>query len=422
MSSGDANGSLEGLVDHLFRRKAGEMVASLTRVFGPERLDLAEEVVQEAMLAALATWPFRGIPDNPGGWLLTVARNRALDRLRRETLLRSKAHLIEIAPRGEADGTFLGGEIEDDQLRMIFMCAHPGIAPESRVALILKVVGGFSVDEIARALLSRSDAVAQRIVRAKKTIREERLRLEIPADPRMLEERLDTALEVLYLMFNEGYTAAGGEALIREEICGEAIRLARLLAARTGTAVPKTRALLALMLFQAARFPARHGAGGSMILLGDQDRTLWDRASIAEGFQRFAESIGGDELSHFHVEAAIAAVHVEADCFERTDWRRLVDLYDQLLRIRPSPVAVLNRSVAIGRLEGPARGLEALQEIAADPRLGGYALVPSVMGDYWLQLGEHDRAAAALEQALRMPMSVPERTLLEQKLARCRQT
>lgn len=412
------SGETWGLVDHLFRRKAGEMVAALARVFGPDRIDMAEEVVQEAMMAALTSWPYRGVPDNPGGWLMTVARNRALDRVRREAILRGRAHLIERSEEAIST-TFLGGEVRDDQLRMIFICCHPEIAPESRVALTLKTVDGFSVGEISRALLARPEAVAQRLVRAKRTIREKGLALEMPSTSGSLELRLDTVLEVLYLMFNEGYSAQSGPEALKEALCEEAIRLATLVVGNPGSALPKAHALLALMLFHASRFPARRAGGPEVLLLSDQDRSLWDRERIASGFDHFDRAASGDELTHFHVEAAIAAVHVQARSFEETDWAALVGLYDQLLEVRPSPIAALNRGVALAKQLGPAAGLAAVEQLSRDPRLAGYPLMPSVLGDFWLELGEHEKASQCFDRALAMPLSIPERALIEAKRARC---
>ncbi|HVR44172.1 MAG TPA: DUF6596 domain-containing protein [Thermoanaerobaculia bacterium] len=409
-----------GLVDHLFRRKAGEMVAALTRLFGPERIELAEEVVQEAMVSALGSWPFHGIPENPGGWLLAVAKNRALDRLRRESAFRRKVPLLDRGEREVPAAALFEWEPRDDQLRMMFICCHPEIPTESRVALTLRAVGGFSVEEIARALLARAEAVAQRIVRAKRTIRERKLPLEMPATRALLDERLDSVLEVLYLMFNEGYTAGGGDDLVREEVCLEAIRLGELLASSPATRRRRVHALLALLLLQSSRFRARRNEDGRMLVLSEQDRGRWDRERIARGFHHFEESIGGRELSRFHVEAAIAAVHAGAESFERTDWRRVIELYDELLAIRPSPIAALNRSVAVAKLEGAKAGLDALESVANDPRLRDYALLPALQGDYWLELGDRPRAAAAFERALTMPMSSPEKDFLREKLERLR--
>ncbi|MGH9457049.1 MAG: RNA polymerase sigma factor [Thermoanaerobaculia bacterium] len=410
--------SVSGLVDHLFRRKSGEMVAALTRTFGPARLDLVEEVVQEAMIAALTTWPFHGVPENPGGWLFRAARNRALDRLRRERTAAAHAESERETDRSEAFA--IRPAVEDDQLRLVFLCCAPEIPPEARVALTLKLVCGFSVDEIARALLAEPAAIAQRIVRAKRTIREQRIAMDVPAESRVLRERIDVVLDVLYLLFNEGHSASAGEDLVRVEVAEEAIRLATVLTSAPATDLPAARALRALMLFHAARFPARRGATGDVILLREQDRALWNRARIAEAFREFDRSLEGDRLTRFHVEAAIAAVHAEAASFDATDWPRLLGLYDQLLEIAPSPVVLLNRSVVLARLHGPAAAVEALQDLASDARLRRYPLLPALLADYWIELDERAKAEAYLERALEMPMSEPERRLLERKREACR--
>lgn len=291
------------LTEHLFRHAAGRLVARLTRVLGPARLDLAEEVVQDALVRALETWPFGGMPENPAGWLFAVARNLALDRLRRAATLRRKLALLEPHhPAATATSR------DDDELVMIFLCCHPSLSRPARLALTLKTVGGFGIEEIAAALLTRPPAVAQQLVRAKRRIRREGLRLELPA-PAALGSRLDSVLEVLYLLFTEGYAAHRGEDLTHAELCGEALRLTRILAGAEPTDLPAVHALLALMLLQSSRLPARVDAAGDLLRLEEQDRSRWDRAAIADGFRHLERAAAGEHISAFHVEAAIAACH-----------------------------------------------------------------------------------------------------------------
>ncbi|HLJ74415.1 MAG TPA: DUF6596 domain-containing protein [Thermoanaerobaculia bacterium] len=403
-----------GLVDHLFRHSAGQMVATLTRIFGPEHLPLAEEVVQEALIAALGQWTYHGVPDNPGGWLFRVARNKALDHLRREKLLEKKEPDIRGALTHAAidDST-------DDTLAMMFMCCHPAIPEESRIALTLKTVGGFSTDEIARAFLAQNTAIAQRIVRAKKLIRETAIALDMPSQTEM-PRRLESLLKVIYLMFNEGYAAHEGDALVRSDLCDEAIRLATLLVEHPATDTPAVHALLALMLLQAARLPARIDSAGEIALLEEQDRSCWNHAMVARGMRHFEASASGDEISTYHLEAAIAACHATSPSFDDTDWPRMVALYDDLLDLNPSPVAALNRAVAVAMSYGPQAGIEAIEAIGGRDSLRNYPLLYATLGELWLRSGDRARAAAEFSRALELPSSMPEKRFLLRKLESCR--
>jgi RNA polymerase sigma-70 factor (ECF subfamily) len=405
------------LIDHLFRHSAGQMVATLARVFGAEHLELAEEVVQEALIAAMQQWSISGVPENPRGWLFRVARNRALDRLRRDANLRSK-ELEIVATLHErlcADEPAFAHELRDDQLRMMLMCAHPAIASDSRTALVLKTVGGFSVDEIARAFMTKKETIAQRIVRAKKLIRDERIALELPSRAE-LPRRLDTLLAVLYLMFNEGYSAHAGEELVRHDLCAEAIRLGRALADHPATSGPAVHALLALMLLQAARLPARVDAAGELAILAEQERALWDGRMLAEGLRMLGRSASGDRLTAYHVEAAIASCHAMAPSFEETDWRAIVAHYDELLELKRSPVVALNRAIALAMADGPAAGIEAIEAIASHPALGSYLPLFATLGELWLRRGDFARAAAYFTRALELPGSMTEKRFLLRKL------
>jgi RNA polymerase sigma-70 factor (ECF subfamily) len=394
------------LVDHLFRREAGKIVAGLTRSLGASHLDLAEEAVQDAMIKALQVWPFRGIPANPSGWLTMVARNSALDRLRRDARVRFGDVPDIIAP--------VHPSVElDDQLALMFLCCHPGLSQDSQLALTLKSVCGFSVREIARAMLSQEAAIAQRLVRAKRQIREERFQFEIPSG-RELGRRLDSVLRVVYLLFNEGYSASNGDSLLRADLCQEAVRLATIIADNAGTGRPESHALLALLLFQSARCHTRTAEDGRLLPLDEQDSRLWDSRLIALGVRRLDMASGGGTLSRYHIEAEIASLHATAG---PTDWPRIRDLYDTLYEMEPSPVIALNRAVALARVEGPERGLDALRAIEDHPMLRQYHLLPAVMAELWQQAGDPEKAERYYRTSLERPCSAPERSFLERRLA-----
>jgi RNA polymerase sigma-70 factor, ECF subfamily len=411
---------IDGVVDHLFRHSAGQMVATLTRIFGPAHLALAEEVVQDALVTALQTWKLQGVPENPGAWLFQVARNRALDHVRRETTLRQKKSEIEGALRNAADfgpgESRFAHEPEDDQLRMMLMCCDPAIPEESRIALTLKTVGAFSVEEIARAFLARPETIAQRIVRAKRLIRDRAIAMELPSR-HDLPTRLDSLLRVLYLMFNEGYSAHEGDDLVRSDVCAEAIRLARLVAEHRMAGSPSARALLALMLLQAARLPARVDAAGELATLEHQDRALWDREMIREGIESLERSAVGNVLTRWHLEAGIALCHATAPSFEMTDWESVLEQYDELLKINPSPVIALNRAVAVAMAHGPAAGIEAVGPIEASDTLRDYLPFFATLGELWLRNGDPARAAVYFSRALDLPGNLPEKRFLLRKIS-----
>lgn len=399
------------LSGHFFRREAGRMVATLTRIFGPRHLGLAEDAVQDALVKALEQWPQTGVPGNPSAWLIQVARNRALDLLRRDATLASKAE--EIARANPAVPMDAPPEI-DDQLAMMFLCCHPAIPRESRVALTLKTVGGFGTGEIARAFLIREAAAAQRIVRAKRLIRDERLEFAMP-DEGLGADRRDSVLETLYLMFNEGY-ASGGEQVLRHDLCEESIRLACLVADHPTTSAPECHALAALFLLQAARFPSRVDEQGNLYLLPDQDRSRWDRALIGEGLRRLERSASGDQITTYHLEAGIAAAHATAANFRSTDWAQIVELYTALYERNPSPVVALNRAVAVSLWKGAEAGLWEMGGIANHPALQQYYLLHATMGRLYRDSGDCRRAAESFERALECECSAPERRFLEKQL------
>ncbi|MGA2131425.1 MAG: sigma-70 family RNA polymerase sigma factor [Bryobacteraceae bacterium] len=406
------------MLEHLFRHQAGRMVAHLTRLLGPAQLDLAEETVQETMLRALQTWPYQGVPANAPAWLFRVAHNIAIDAVRHRRMLGEKTDAIvaeltqsAAAPPGDPD---VEVQLRDDELRLIFMCCHPEIPRDARVALSLKTVGGFGVREIARAFLAEDTAVAQRLVRAKRQIRERRLTLDMPHGAE-LAHRLDSVLEVLYLMFNEGYAAHAGEDLIRQDLCLEALRLGRLVAA-SSIAAPRVDALVALMAFEAARLPARVDESGDLILLEAQDRSRWNRQLISLGFFHFDRSIAGEHVSEYHVQAAIAATHARASDPQSRDWPLILEMYDQLFALNASPVVALNRAVALAKVRGAAAALEAIEPLVSDPQLAGYYLLLAVRGHLLLELGRPAEAADCFRAALECPCSEPERRFLRRKL------
>lgn len=404
----------------MFRRQTGRITARLTRVLGTARLGLVEDTVQEAMLKALQTWPYHGLPAQPEAWLYRAAYNAAIDALRRERFVGGKTDAITqglYGGNGLADLPCDESEIRDDELRMILMCCHPEISREARIALSLKIAGGFNVSEIARAFFAEEGAIAQRLVRAKRKMVERQLSLEIPQGSE-LTERLGTVLEVIYLVFNEGYAAHEGEDLIRQDLCAEALRLGQLIA-HSRIAVPRAHALVALMALQAARSGARTDAVGDLVLLENQDRALWDDRLIAYGFHQFDLAMSGEEVSTYHVQAAIAATHARASDGTPIDWRCILELYEQWFSIEPSAVVALNRAVAIAKVRGPAEALAALEPLMNDEKLRRYYLLLATRGHLLLQLSRYAEASVCFEEALRRPCSEPERRFLHRRIADC---
>ncbi len=404
------------LVDHLFRHQAGQMVSTLTRIFGADNLELVEDVVQETLMQALQQWPYRGIPENPSAWIIQVAKNHALDILRRDANLRDKAPLIANESRASIDlDITLDDPLGDDQLTMIFMCCHPLLHREAQIALTLKTVGGFGVSEIAKAFLISDETVAQRLVRAKRKIRDEKIPFELPSEG-ALSERLDAVLQILYLIFNEGYDAHEGESLVRQDLCGEAIRLVSLLVAHKIGDTPQAHALLALMLLQASRLATRVDAKGELLLLSEQDRSQWDHALIEQGIYHLEQSARGDALTEYHLEAGIAACHAVAPSYEETDWQTILNYYDELEALNPSPIIALNRAVALGMVKGSSAGLTALEKIRDDPQLKHYYLIPATFGEFYERCGDLNRAAEFYRHAAAMTANETERRFLERKL------
>lgn len=402
------------LVDHLFRHKAGQMVAILTRIFGVENLQLAEDVVQDTLLQALQQWSYRGVPENPGGWLMQVAKNRALDILRRQTNYRHKLETMADRERAVEIAFALEDVGGDDQLTMMFIGCHPALPAEAQIALLLKTVGGFGVSEIARAFVIPEATIAQRIVRAKRKIREQGLTFELP--PReQLSARLDAVMMVLYLIFNEGYNTSQGDTLIRQDLCTEAVRLCSILAEHPLGQTPKVHALMALMLLQASRLPARVDETGDLLLLPEQDRSLWDKRAIAHGITHLGEAASGDELSEYHLQASIAACHAVAASYETTDWQSILSDYNQLVRINPSPVFALNRAVALAMVQGWQTGINALKAIQ---NLDHYYLLPATFGALYARAGQPDVAAEHYRSALSLTTSPVEQRFLTRQITR----
>jgi RNA polymerase sigma-70 factor (ECF subfamily) len=411
------------VVEHLFRHEGAKMVATLTGIFGVEHLNLAEDVVQEALARALQTWPFYGVPQNPSAWIMRASRNLALDVVRRQKVFRDKeAEIVRRMDRSEAppdQNVFLDQEIADDRLRMMFVCCHPVVPDEAQVALALNTLCGFSVTEISRAFLTTDAAIAKRLTRAKQKIREEKIPFEIPVGEE-LARRLDVVLTALYLLFNEGYKASSGEKLVREEICQEAIRLIALLVENPAGNRPATHALLALMLLNGARIPARVDDEGNLLRLQEQDRSKWDHAMIARGMFHFAQSAAGDELTEYHLQAGISACHCAATDYDATDWPQILSLYDRLMELDNSPVVALNRAIVIANIEGPQAGLDAVNAIEGLGKLESYYLLYAAMGEFEERLNHLPAAAGHFKKAMDLAELKSEKAFLGKRVEDCK--
>lgn len=420
----DATLATRDALDGLFRHNYGQLVATLTRIFGPQHLDLVEDIVQETLVKALGQWAYHGLPTNPTGWLYRVARNGALDALRREQTLSGKLDLLarELTdtfpdaattvdpdnPEGHDD------RLRDDQLRLIFGCCHPDLSREAQIALTLKTLLGFGVPEIARAFLVPAPTIAQRLVRAKRTIRERDLAFTIPVAAE-LPARLDAVLAVLYLLFNEGYTAHSGPALTRQDLCAEAIRLCSILAAAPVGDSPRVHALLALFLLQASRLPARTNDQGALLTLAEQDRTRWDRRLIFAGLRSLRHAAAGETLTTYHLQAEIAACHALAPTYAATDWQRILTAYDDLTQLDRSPLILLNRAVALAEVAGPAAGLHEVTQLLREPTLARYPLAHATHADLHRRVGDYPAAHAAYTVALALTTNPTEHSFLERQ-------
>ena len=412
------------LVEHFFRHETGRLHGALLRLLGVHNLALAEDVAQEAMLRALRTWSMGGVPPNPSAWITQVAMNLAKDALRHRKMATGKeaaliTHHEQTAPT-PAVAWETAQEIRDDALRLMFVCCHPAVAPDAQVVLALKVLCGFSTAEIARAFLATESAIEKQLTRTKQRIHDAGIGFEIPegAD---LAPRLDGVMAALYLLFNEGYKASSGDRLLREELSNEAIRLTSLLLAHPVGRTPRAHALLALMLLTAARFPSRLDENGAVLRLLDQDRSKWDHALIERGLLHLVAAAEGTELSEYHLQAGIAATHCTALDYASTDWDRILRHYDELNRLKPSPIVALNRAVVVAHLHGPQAGLEAIAEIPQRDRLESHYLLHAVTGEMHWRLKDERAAAGCFRRALALAHVGPEQIYLARMLERSEQ-
>lgn len=409
-------------IEAVWRIESARLIAGLARIV--RDVGLAEELAQDALVTALERWPESGVPDNPGAWLMTAAKHRAIDQLRRKKLIQRKHETLAHAPEFEpADGrleleTMLDDDIGDDLLRLIFTACHPVLSAEARAALTLRLLGGLATDEIARAFLVPESTIAQRIVRAKRTLTEKQIPFDVPRGEER-DERLASVLEVIYLIFNEGYAATSGDDWMRPELCNEAMRLGRVLAG-LAPREPEVLGLMALMEIQASRLRARTTVNGEPILLPDQDRSRWDPLLIQRGLAALAriEKLGGAS-GPYALQAAIAACHARARTTDDTDWARIAALYGALSQAMPSPVVELNRAVAVAMASGPAAGLALVDALADEPLLRNYHLLPSVRGDLLSRLQRHDEARQEFERAASLARNARERSFLQQRAIAC---
>jgi RNA polymerase sigma-70 factor, ECF subfamily len=407
---GPAGGGIPGgtVFARVFRESSGRAVATLARVFGD--LDLAEDAVQEAFAVAVERWPADGLPPNPGGWIVTTARHKALDRLRREST-RSGREAQATALLGDPEPEPEAEPVADDQLRLIFTCCHPALAPEARIALTLRLIAGLQTQEIARAFLVPEPTIAQRLVRAKRKIRDAGIPYRVPRDHE-LPQRVSDVLAVVYLVFNEGYTASAGDSLTRQDLCAEAIRLARLLHTLMPDE-PEVSGLLALLLLTESRRAARTTSAGDLVPLAGQDRTRWDRELIAEGQRIVRDCLRRNQPGPYQIQAAIAAVHSDSTQAERTDWRQILALYGQLAALTPTPVVALNRAIALAEVAGPAVALEAVEALPLD----GYHLYHATRADLLRRLNRSAEAAVAYDKAIALTENAAERKFLTARRA-----
>lgn len=406
------------LVEHFFRREAGRLVSVLTRFFGWRNFELVEEMVQATLLDALQSWQVRGVPDNPSGWIHRVAKNKVLDAIRRSEVGR-RVHREWAVARSTSehgiDEMFLETQIEDSELRMIFACCHPQLPRENQLALTLKALCGFGNSEIARALLVTEDTIKKRLQRATRELVDHQVSLDPPEAERLLE-RLDVVHQVLYLMFNEGYSSSRGEWAIRADLCEEAARLCFLLCNQAQFCMATTRALMALMLFHAARLDSRLDEHGSVLLMEDQDRGKWDRNLIQRGKEFLDSSAEGTIVSHYHLEAGIAMHHCMAATYSETNWAEILKLYDALILIHRSPIYLLNRAIVVAALNGPHAGISALQDADAERSFGHYHLYDATLGELYRRAGDHDRARRHFEAAKQKTSSLHDREIIDRRL------
>ncbi len=416
-----ASANINQLVDHLFRHESGKMIAVLSRLLGLQNLETAQDIVQDTLVQAMSSWSYNAMPDNPAGWLHRVAKNKAIDVIRREKKFKEispqYAYLLqsEYSLSPTVNNLFLENEIQDSQLRMMFACCHPSIPEESQIALTLKILCGLSVNEIAKAFLTNDETISKRIYRAKEKIKSDYIEMEVPENNK-LPARLNIVLKSLYLLFNEGYNSSHPEKLIREDLCEEAMRLCQLLLQNQVTAYPRSKALLSLMCFQSSRLHARQDDHGNIILLKYQDRHQWDRDLMNKGFELLEAAAEPFEISTYHFEAAIAAIHAAAPSFEKTDWKTIYHLYEQLYRLMPNPVVAMNKAIASSYAVSKEKALEELHQIKG---LEKHHLYYASIGEMYFELEQKENAKLFFEKAFHLTESQTEQQLLLKKISYC---
>jgi RNA polymerase sigma-70 factor (ECF subfamily) len=417
----DQEKNINQIVDHLFRHESGKMIAVLSRLLGLQNIEVAQDLVQDTLLQAMSTWGYKSIPDNPSAWLYRVAKNKAIDFLRREKKFKEVSPQYSYLLQSEytlastVNNLFLENEIQDSQLRMMFACCHPSIQEESQIALTLKTLCGLSINEISKAFLTTDETIAKRIYRAKEKIKTEKIELEVPQNDE-LATRVDTVLKSLYLLFNEGYKSSNPDKLIREDLCEEAMRLCFLLTQHSLTALPRTKALLALMCFQASRLDARLDDKSNIILLKHQDRSKWNRSLMSKGFELMEESTEPFEISAYHLEAAIASQHAAARSFEQTNWKSIYHLYEMLYQLQPNPIVAMNKAIASSYAISKENGLKELQQIKG---LEDHHLYYVSIGEMYFDLENKSEAKKFFEKALGLTSSGYEQQLLINKISNC---
>ena len=417
----DQNKNVNQLVDHLFRHESGKMIAVLSRLLGLQNIEIAQDLVQDTLLQAMSTWGFKSIPDNPSAWLYRVAKNKAIDFLRREKKFKEVSPQYSYLLQSEytlastVNNLFLENEIQDSQLRMMFACCHPSIQEESQIALTLKTLCGLSVNEISKAFLTTEETIAKRIYRAKEKIKAEKIELEVPQNDE-LSTRIDTVLKSLYLLFNEGYKSSNPDKLIREDLCEEAMRLCFLLTQHPLTALPRTKALLALMCFQGSRFDARLDDKNNIILLKYQDRIKWSRSLMSKGFELMEESTEPFEISAYHLEAAIASQHAAARSFEQTNWKSIYHLYEMLYQLQPNPIVAMNKAIASSYAISKENALKELKQIKG---LEDHHLYYTSIGEIYFDLENKPQAKKFFKKALELTSSGYDQQLLITRISNC---
>jgi RNA polymerase sigma factor (sigma-70 family) len=421
----DQHTGINHLIDHFFRHEAGKMVSVLTKIFGAENMDLAEDVVQDSLVEAISNWQYNGIPQNPSAWLYRVAKNRALNIIHREKYRKQYAAESMHFPNAEwtaeptLDYLFSEQQIQDDQLRMIFTCCHPAISIDGQIALALKTLCGLSIPEIAKAFLTSEENINKRLVRARQKIRDLKIPLDLPGG-RDLEERLQSVLETIYLLFNEGYSASRGNDIIRYELCEEAIRLNDMILGNPSVKEKSCAyALQALMQLNASRFKARQDAVGNILTLEKQDRSRWDHSLLNAGFISLEKATASGEISRYHILAAISAYYCAATKYELTDWKSILALYDRLLEIEHSPLVLLNRAVAVSKVAGVARAIEELKKIEDSVPLRSYHHFYSTLGTFYMEAEEYKMAIPVLEKAVSLAPLDAEKAMLQKKMEYC---